>query len=145
MGSRSRSILDCIKPICLFGNRNHKKKKQQPGHRDEKKERLLKNNQLTLQDCIISSPSFNKSSPLPTVSSSKRIYPNPSFVNENVSIKTLLLRDHLNPLFQNDNDNDEETKKTKKRVSFRKPEVVDIFILTDESPASPDVQALQHL
>ncbi|KAL7598656.1 hypothetical protein Lser_V15G20944 [Lactuca serriola] len=149
------SILDFLKPICLFANRNKKnkhKKRHQNGQKqkDEKKEQLLKNNQLTLQDCILSSPSLNRSSPLPLATSSKRVHPNPSFVTENLSMETqtLLLGDHLNPLFEYDNNDDDDDemgmgiKKTKKRVSFRTPEVADIFILTIESPELQDFQVI---
>ncbi|KAL4566884.1 hypothetical protein LXL04_031010 [Taraxacum kok-saghyz] len=137
------SILEFMKPICLFAkrNKNNKHKKKKEGvHRDEKKEQLLKNNQLTLHECILNSPNIYKSSPLLSSSSSKRVYPNPPFVNENVSMETVLLGDCWNPLFENDDDV-AGIKGTKKRVSFRTPEVADIFILST-SPESPHRQAL---
>ncbi|GKD83597.1 hypothetical protein Tco_1350436, partial [Tanacetum coccineum] len=129
-----------------------KNRQERPLHKGEKKEKLLKNDQLTLRDCILSSP---RSISLPQPgTSNKRVYPNPStFNNNDVSLDILLSEVRLDVRLKevkDDDDNGMETKmedesmtrggRTKKRVSFRRPEVAEVFILD----ASPE-QLTDHL
>ncbi|PWA39521.1 hypothetical protein CTI12_AA570880 [Artemisia annua] len=144
------SLLQFLKPMCVCGKRKkkeYKNRQERPLRKEEKKGKLLKNDQLTLRDCILNSP---RSSTLP-VTSNKRVYPNPSTLNNNdVSSERLLVEVRLDaPVkevkVKDNDDNDLETKmedeslsgggRTKKRVSFRMPEVAEIFIL-DDSPAT---------
>ena len=142
------SLLEFLKPMCVCGKRKkkeYKKRQERPLRKEEKKSKLLKNDQLTLRDCILNSP---RSSTFP-VTSNKRVYPNPSnFSNNDVSLERLLVEVHLDVPVKEVKDNDDnalETKmkdeslsgggRTKKRVSFRRPEVAEIFIL-DASPAT---------
>ncbi|PWA86206.1 hypothetical protein CTI12_AA143080 [Artemisia annua] len=138
--------------MCVCGKRKkkeYKNRQERPLRKEEKKGKLLKNDQLTLRDCILNSP---RSSTLP-VTSNKRVYPNPStFNNNDVSFERLLLEVRLDaPVkkVKDDDGNDLERKmeeesltgggSTKKRVSFRMPEVAEIFILDaslDTSPAT---------
>nr|GEW22082.1 hypothetical protein [Tanacetum cinerariifolium] len=142
------SLLEFLKPICVCGKRKKKEfknRQERPLRKGEKKEKLLKNDQLTLRDCILSSP---RSSPLPQPgTSNKRVYPNPStFNNNDVSLDIPLSEVRLDARLKevkDDDDNGMETKmedesmsrggRTKKRVSFRRPEVAEVFIL-DASP-----------
>ncbi|KAK1435607.1 hypothetical protein QVD17_01373 [Tagetes erecta] len=127
------SLIACLKPICLLGN--NKKKEDEKGqrtlHKEGNKERVLMKNKLTLQDYILSSP---RSSPF-GVTNNKRVHPNPPVVNERVTSERLLLGarieggegDQLKTKM--DDDLPSKGERRKKRVSFRMPEVADVFIL----------------
>ncbi|KAI3825816.1 hypothetical protein L1987_07468 [Smallanthus sonchifolius] len=144
------SLLACLKPICLSCNNKKKEHEGRPEqrawHKEEKKERLMKKDKLTLQDYILSSP---RSSTLP-VTSSKRVYPNPQFVSDGVSKERRLLGGRLDSRIE---DGHLETKieenllskgeRGKKRVSFRKPEIADVFILVASPTTTHESTNLQ--
>lgn len=148
------SLLACLKPICLLGY--NKKKEDDHGqqrtlHKTEKKERLLMKDKLTLQDYILSSP---RSSPF-LVTNNKRVHPNPPVVNDSVSNERLLLGARLDARIEGSDgelktkteDDDLSSKMRKKRVSFRMPEVADVFILGGSPTTvheSSDLQVQDH-
>ncbi|KAD5507603.1 hypothetical protein R6Q59_031604 [Mikania micrantha] len=141
-------LLACLKPICLLG---HNKKKeperrheQHELHKEEKKEWLLKSDKLTLQDFILGSP---RSSSLP-ITSSKRVYPNPVSIDKGDSRDTCLSEGRFDARIEDEAsgyDGKLEKKiegslsskgeRTKKKVSFKMPEIADVFILV-ESPTT---------
>ncbi|KAI3673830.1 hypothetical protein L6452_39960 [Arctium lappa] len=128
------SILEFMRSLCFFGN--NKKKKTQ--HKRKQQQRpSQKNDQPTLQDCILSSPAFNRSSPLPATSK-KRVHP-----NDDVSMKRLLLEDEETVTEMKDDSSPRGRRK--KRVSFRMPEVVDVFIILAASPTTHHSSDLQSL
>ncbi|KAI3717917.1 hypothetical protein L1987_69839 [Smallanthus sonchifolius] len=139
------SVLTCLKPICLSCNNNKKehegRHEQHALHKEEKNERLTKKDKLTLQDYILSSP---RSSSLP-VTSSKRVYPNPQFVIDDVSKEKRLdsrIEDgHLETKIEENLLSKRE--RGKKRVSFRKPEIADVFILVASPTTTHESTNLQ--
>ncbi|CAI9756849.1 unnamed protein product [Fraxinus pennsylvanica] len=135
-GSLTASMLECMKPRCLLATSKIKKQSHRQENQQKHQQQLRKNNceVLTLEEWILSSPGFN----VPKQCPSNRVHPSFEGDHEdlvpesrdNISLEiSMKIDEGEKGKLENSSVGRNQSGKMKKKVSFRSPEVAEIFIL----------------